>query len=119
MKENVLYEKSLKFAIRMVRLYQYLVNDKKEFVMSKQLIRSGTAIGALIRESKHAESKSDFIHKLHIALKEANETDYWIILLKETDFISQVEFDSLVYEIQELIKLLVSIIKTSKANLKK
>jgi four helix bundle protein len=119
MKENVLYEKSLKFAIRMVRLYQYLVNDKKEFVMSKQLIRSGTAIGALIRESKYAESKSDFIHKLHIALKEANETDYWIILLKETDFISQVEFDSLVYEIQELIKLLVSIIKTSKANLKK
>lgn len=119
MKENVLYEKSLKFAIRMVRLHQYLVNDKKEFVMSKQLIRSGTAIGALIRESKYAESKLDFIHKLHIALKEANETDYWIILLKETEFISQVEFDSLIDEIQELIKLLVSIIKTTKMNIKK
>jgi four helix bundle protein len=114
MKENIVQEKSVKFAIRIIRLYQFLTAEKKEYVLSKQIIRSGTAIGALVKESKYAESKADFIHKLHIALKEANETDYWLLLLKETDYISEKEYQSLHAEIQELIKLLVSIIKTSK-----
>jgi four helix bundle protein len=114
MKENFVQEKSVKFAIRIIRLYQFLTAEKKEYVLSKQIIRSGTAIGALVKESKYAESKADFIHKLHIALKEANETDYWLLLLKETDYISEKEYQSLYAEIQELIKLLVSIIKTSK-----
>jgi four helix bundle protein len=114
MKENIVQEKSVKFAIRIIRLYQFLTAEKKEYVLSKQIIRSGTAIGALVKESKYAESKADFIHKLHIALKEANETDYWLLLLKETDYISEKEYQSLYAEIQELIKLLVSIIKTSK-----
>jgi four helix bundle protein len=114
MKENIVQEKSVKFAIRIIRLNQFLTAEKKEYVLSKQIIRSGTAIGALVKESKYAESKADFIHKLHIALKEANETDYWLLLLKETDYINEKEYQSLYAEIQELIKLLVSIIKTSK-----
>ncbi len=81
MKENIVKNKSYQFAIRIVNLYKYLIVDKKEFVLSKQLLRSGTAIGALIREGEHAESNADFIHKLSIALKEANETSYWIELL--------------------------------------
>jgi four helix bundle protein len=119
MKENVLKSKSVVFAIRIVKLGKILQNEKKEFIMSKQLIRSGTAIGALVRESEFAESKLDFIHKLHIALKEANESDYWILLLKETEYLSQIEYNSLYNDIQELIKLLVTIIKTTKNNLKK
>lgn len=86
MKENVIKDKSFAFAIRIVKLYKYLVKEKREFVLSKQLLRSGTAIGALTREAEHAESKADFIHKLSISLKEANETDYWIELLFHTDF---------------------------------
>jgi four helix bundle protein len=85
MKENIVKEKSFCFAVRIVNLSKYLVEQKREFVLSKQILRSGTAIGALIRESEHAESKADFIHKLSIALKEANETDYWIDLLHQTN----------------------------------
>ena len=88
MKENVVMDKSFEFAIRIVKLSKYLVEQKREFVLSKQLLRSGTAVGALIRESEHAESKADFIHKLSIALKEANETDYWIDLLHKTDYLT-------------------------------
>lgn len=114
MKDNILKSKSFLFAIRVVKLYKYLAEEKREFVLSKQMLRSGTAIGALIRESEHAESKADFIHKLSISLKEANETEYWLMLLKETDYISQKEFDSINSNIIELLKLLISIIKTSK-----
>lgn len=89
MKENIVKDKSYAFAIRVVKLYKYLIDTKKEFVLSKQFLRSGTAIGALIREAEHGESKADFIHKLSIALKEANETDYWICLLKDTDYLTQ------------------------------
>ena len=78
-KENVVKDKSFAFSVRIIRLYQYLCREKKEYVLSKQLLRSGTAIGALIREAEQAESKADFIHKLAIALKEANETDYFIV----------------------------------------
>lgn len=116
MKDNVIKSKSFSFAIRIVKLYKYLCEEKREFVLSKQLLRSGSAIGALIKESEHAESKADFIHKLSIALKEANETEYWLMLLNETDYISQKEFESINNDIVELLKLLISIIKTSKNN---
>lgn len=114
--ENVIKTKSFLFSIRIVNLYKFLIQEKKEFVISKQLLRSGTSIGALVRESEHAESKADFIHKLSIALKEANETEYWLDLLKETEFISEKEYISIQADIKEILKLLVSIIKTSKQN---
>jgi len=115
MKENIIKNKSFAFSLRVIKLYKYLVEIKKDFVLSKQILRSGTAIGALIYESEHAESKADFIHKLSISLKEANETDYWLELLFQSDYISQIEYELIKRDIQELLKLLVSIIKTSKA----
>ncbi len=115
MKENVVKDKSFAFAVRIVNLYKYLVEQKKEYVLSKQLLRCGTAIGALTREAEHAESKADFIHKLSISLKEANETDYWIELLYKTLFLSESEYNTIKGDIEELIKLLVAIIKSSKA----
>lgn len=114
MKDNIIKSKSFLFAIRIIKLYKYLSEEKRELVLSKQMLRSGTAIGALRRESEHAESKADFIHKLSISLKEANETEYWLMLLKETNYISQKEFDSINSDVIELLKLLISIIKTSK-----
>ena len=119
MRENILKNKSFAFALRIVKLYQFLGEHKREFVLSKQTLRSGTAIGALIREAEQAESKADFIHKLSIALKEANETDYWIELLRQSDYLDKIAFDSLKTDITELLKLLTSIIKTSKENGKK
>jgi len=116
MKENIIRGKSLEFALRIVKLYQYLIDTKREYVLSKQLLRSGTSIGALVRESEHAESKADFIHKLSIALKEANESDYWILLLYQSEYLTKSEYKSLFSDIDEIIRLLVSIIKTSKAN---
>ena len=113
---KVIKEKSFSFALRIIKLNKYLVSECKEYVLSKQVLRSGTAIGALVRESEHAESKSDFIHKLSIALKEANETDYWLSLLKESDFIKSKVYKSINTDNLELIKLLVRIIKTSKDN---
>ena len=112
-KKNVIKEKSFAFAIEIVSLYKVLA-EGKEFVLSKQLLRSGTSIGANVRESEHAQSKADFIHKLSIALKEANETEYWIDLLFETKYLSQTEFDIIKPKIVELLKLLTSIIDTSK-----
>ena len=114
MKENIIKEKSFDFAVRIVNLYQYLNNEKKEFVLSNQLLRSGNAIGALVREAEQAESKADFIHKLAIALKEANESDYWIELMYKTDYLTEKQYKSIKNDITELIKLLTSIIKTSK-----
>jgi len=113
---NVMKEKSFAFALRVVKLYRFLNQQKQEYVMSKQLLRSGTAVGALVREAEHAESKADFIHKLSIALKEANETDYWIELLYQSEIITDNQYQSISPDITELIKLLVSIIKTSKRN---
>lgn len=115
MKENVIKNKSFDFALRIVKLYQFLC-DKKEFVLSKQLLRSGTAIGALVREAEHAESNKDFIHKLSIALKEANESDYWIDLLHQGGYLDETTFNSIKADLLEILKLLVSIIKTSKQN---
>lgn len=116
MKENVIKIKSFEFALRIVKLYKYLCDEKKEFVISKQLLRSGTAIGALIREAEQAESKADFIHKLAIALKEANETEYWIELLYQSDFLEEKLYQSIISDLKEILKLLTSIIKTSKDN---
>ena len=95
MKQNIVADKSIQFALRIVMLYKFLCDIKREYILSKQLLRSGTAIGALVRESEHAESKADFIHKLSIALKEANETDYWLFILKESEYLTEAEYSSL------------------------
>lgn len=112
MKENVLKDKSYKFAIRVVNLYKYLSNDKKEFVLSKQILRSGTAVGALVCEGEFAQSKADFVNKLQIALKEANESRYWLDLLYDTEYIDLQMHQGLNVEIEELIRILVSSVKT-------
>lgn len=113
---NAVRDKSLVFAIEVVMLCKEL-QEKKEFILSKQLMRSGTAIGALVREAEQAESTKDFIHKLSIALKEANETDYWLEILVKTEYISTSQFQQFDMKVKELIKLLTSIIKTSKSKI--
>ena len=112
-KKNVIKDKSFDFALRIIKLYKYLQN-KKEFILSKQFLRSGTAIGALVREAEQAESKADFIHKLAIALKEANETQYWLELLYKSEYLEKKQFISINRDSVEMLKLLTSIIKTSK-----
>lgn len=116
MKENIIKTKSFAFALRIIKLYQYLQLEKKEYILSKQLMRSGTSIGALVRESEQAESKPDFIHKLAIAQKEANETEYWIELLSQSGYLDKTQYESIFQDITEIRKLLTSIIKTSKTN---
>ena len=118
-KENVVMNKSYTFALRIIKLYKYLVTEKKEYVLSKQLLRSGTAIGALIKEGEHAQSKADFLNKMNIALKEANETEYWIELLRDSEYLSTTESLSILDDTSELIRLLISIVKTTKATLNK
>ena len=113
MGRNILKEKSYAFALRVVKLYKYLCRDN-EYVLSKQVLRSGTAVGALVSESEFGQSKADFISKLSIALKEANETLYWLSLLKDSEYIDEKMFQSMKPDIEELIKLLVSSIKTAK-----
>jgi len=112
--ENIIELKSFDFAVRIVNLYKYLANKKKEFVLSKQLLRSGTSIGANVSEAERAHSKADFYAKMTIALKEANESYYWIKLLNATDYLNKSEYDSLITDIDEIISLLVSITKTIK-----
>lgn len=118
MRRNIVKEKSFGFAVRVVNLYKVLSGERKEFVLSKQLLRSGTAVGALYREAEQAESKADFIHKMAIAQKECNEAMYWLELLKETEFLNDAEFESIYSKATELIKLITSIIKTTKSNIK-
>ncbi len=117
MKNNVLKGKSFDFAVRIIKLYKYLCDEKKEFVISKQVLRSGTSVGAMIREAEYSESKSDFVHKMGIAQKEINETIYWIELLSVTNYITREEFESLNNEAIEIIKILTSSIKTLKQSL--
>ena len=117
MKESILAEKSFNFAIRIVNLYKYLTEDKKEFVMSKQLLRSGTAIGALQSEGSFAESKPDFIHKYGIAQKECNESIYWLKLLHKTNYLNDSQFESLNNDTIELIKIITASILTAKKSL--
>lgn len=119
MAANVIKLKSFSFALRIVKLYQFLSSEKKEFVLSKQFLRSGTSVGALVSESEHAESKLDFIHKLAIAQKEANESSYWLELLFQSEYISESQFHSLNSDIVEINKILASIIITAKNNLKR
>ena len=116
--ENILKDKSYAFALRVVKLAQYLNTNKKEYVLSKQVLRSGTAIGALVSEAEFAQSKPDFINKLSIGLKEANETYYWLKLLHEGEYISEIMFDSIKPQTKELIKLLVTSIKTAKKSIR-
>lgn len=113
-KDSVVKVKSYAFAVRIVNLYKYLIKNEREFVLSKQVLRSGTSIGANVRESRRAESTADFIHKLSVALKEADETQYWLELLKDTGFVSEQAFDSINADCEELLKLLVSIITSTK-----
>jgi four helix bundle protein len=117
MKESILKIKSFRFAVRIVNLYKYLCENKKEFVLSKQILRSGTYVGAMVREAEHSESKADFVHKMAIAQKEINETIYWLELLCETKYISNNEFESINIDAVELIKMLTSTIKTAKSKL--
>ena len=112
--DNIIETKSFNFAIRIVSLYKYLKNEKQEFVMSKQMLRSGTSIGANIAEAEEAQSKPDFVSKMNIALKETAETKYWLRLLNATDYLTDVEFDSIINDCIEVEKILNAIIKTSK-----
>jgi four helix bundle protein len=114
MSKSILKDKSYAFAIRIVKLSQFLQAEKKEYVLSKQVLRSGTAVGALIHEAEFGQSKPDFINKMSISLKEANETDYWICILKDTNYIDQKLFESMQSDCKELIAMLVSSIKTAK-----
>ena len=116
MKRNPIEEKSFNFAVRIVRLYKHLNDHKREFVISKQVLRSGTSIGANVSEAERGHSKADFSFKISIALKEANETYYWLRLLYATEYINEAEFESLNKDINEIISLLVSIYKTAKKN---
>jgi four helix bundle protein len=116
MSDGVVSKKSYNFAIRVVKLYKYLSKEHKEYVLSKQILRSGTAVGALIREAKFAQSKADFISKMSIALKEANETHYWIDLLHDTEYLNPKMYRDIEKDINEIISLLVSIVKSSKHN---
>lgn len=116
MKENVVKDKSFKFAVRIVKLYQYLCEEKREYVLSKQILRSGTSIGANVEEADGGISKADFSNKILLAYKEAKETHYWIRLLKETDYMDKKMYNSLIEDCNEICKLLFSILKTSRIN---
>ncbi|NLM16684.1 MAG: four helix bundle protein [Candidatus Riflebacteria bacterium] len=119
MGENVVKEKSRAFALKIIALYKYLCYEKKEFVLSKQLVRSGTSIGANIVEAHSAISKKEFIAKMNISLKEAAETEYWLDLLQTSNYISEVEYQSMLENCRELKRLLTSIIKATRKNLLK
>ena len=119
MSESILSTKSFAFALRVIKLYQFMVDDRREFVLSKQVLRSGTSVGANIEESIHAQSKIDFIHKLSIAQKEAIETNYWLRLLKESGYLEERLAISLLRDCDELQRMLAASIKTAKSNLKK
>ena len=118
MKENIIKTKSFAFALKIINLCQFLIKDKKEFVLSRQILRSGTSIGALVCESEHAESKPDFIHKLAIAQKEANETEYWIELLFQSKLMTLESYNKIIFGLKEIQKIISSIIITTKKNIK-
>ena len=112
MENNIIVDKSKAFALRIIKLSKYLTNDKNEFVLSRQILKSGTSIGANVKEAIRAQSKPDFYSKMNIALKEASETEYWLELLFESEYITSQEFNSIYPECEEIIKILVSITKT-------
>ncbi|MCQ2462166.1 MAG: four helix bundle protein [Clostridia bacterium] len=116
MKESVINEKSKEFALRIIKLYKYLCDEKHEYVISKQLLRSGTSIGANVREAKRGQSKPDFYSKMNIALKEADESAYWLELLHESGYIDDKEYNGIYPDCEQLIKILVAILKTKPLN---
>ncbi len=111
--ENIIVERSMQFAVRVVKLYKYLCDEKKEYVLAKQLLRSGTSVGANVREALRGQSRKDFVSKMNIALKEVCETEYWLELLHQTDYINRTEFDSIYKDCKEITKILMSIVKTT------
>lgn len=117
--KNVLADKCISFAIRAVNCYKFLMNSKNEFVMSKQMMRSGTSIGANVHEGIYAQSKADFISKLSVSLKEAGETSYWLTILHKTDYLDDTMYSSLKTDVDEIIRLLISSIKTTRRNVNK
>lgn len=118
-KDNAIHAKSYAFAIRIVNAYKFLADSQKEFVLSKQLLRSGTAIGALVAEAHYAQSGADFLNKMNIALKEANESSYWLSLLKDTHYLEESSYNSISEDCNELVALLASIVKTMRSSLNK
>ena len=116
MSTNVIEEKSFDFAVRIVKLYKYLNDTKNEYILSKQLLRSGTSIGANVAEAQKAQSRADFNAKMNIALKEAHETDYWLRLLYKTDYLTHSEYQSISSNIKELTAILTSICKKTNSN---
>ena len=119
MKENILIDKSIAFASRIIKLHQYLIKTKKETIISRQIVRSGTSIGANINEANYGQSKADFVSKLHISLKECSETEYWLELLYRTKYIDEPSFKSLSSKCSSLRVMLISSCKTAKQNLEK
>ena len=119
MGQSIVGDKAYTFALRIIKAYKYLSENKREFVLSKQLLRSGTAIGALCREAEHAQSTADFLNKMNVALQEANETEYWLMLLNDSEYINIESYDSIHSDCNELISLLVSIVKSTKNTLQK
>ncbi len=119
MKNNIVQEKSFEFAIRIVNLYKYLKDEKKEYVLSKQLLRSGTSVGANIEEGIGGQSKRDFIAKLQISLKEARETHYWLRLLKATNYLTENETEKILKECTDIKNILTAILKSTKQNIQK
>ena len=117
--DNVILDKCLKFSVRIVRLYQYLCSGSKDYVISKQLLRCGTSIGANVNEAQYAISKSDFLNKMHISLKECAETLYWIELLYQTDYLSEPQYNSILTDCEELRSLLSSITKSTRESIRK
>jgi len=117
MKENIIKTKSFEFAVRIVNLYKHVLEVKKEYILIKQLLRSGTSVGALVREAEYAESKNDFVHKMAIAQKEINETLYWLELLNTTGYLTNEQFISINTDAVEIIKLITKIIKTAKTQI--
>lgn len=117
MEDNIIKTKSYDFAIRVINLYKYLTKEKREYVLSKQLLRSGTSIGANVREALDGQSKKDFLSKMNIALKEASETQYWLELLISTDYINEKQGESILSDCIEICKILGSIVKTTKTTI--
>ena len=118
MKENILIDKSIAFAARIIKLHQYLIKTKKETIISKQIVRSGTSIGANINEANYGQSKADFVSKMHIALKETAETEYWLNLLTMSEYITEDMGQSLLKDCLEIKRMLIASINTSKENTK-
>jgi len=116
-KKDVIGEKSFEFALLIIKTVKNIQADKKEFILTRQILRSGTSIGAMVREAEHAESKKDFIHKMAIGLKEANETRYWLDLLHKSEYLEKDIYLALHTDIVQIIKLLAAIVKSSKRNL--